>query len=95
MAAVIEVAEIANREGWRIRGSDQKAMKDDIMGRFKCKNMPELAEMIEDTGDWSLYPVHALPPKGKWCSPGGKCILLGDAAHAVITFWGHFTHRSY
>lgn len=45
--------------------------------------MPELATMIEDAGEWSLYPVYVLPGEGKWISPGGKCILVGDAAHAV------------
>lgn len=85
VAAVMEVTEVTSREGWRIRGSDQKAMKDDLLDRFKCESMPELAEMIEDAGDWSLYPVYALPPRGKWSSPGGKCFLLGDAAHAVST----------
>ena len=84
MAVVTEVAEVGGREGWRAKGSDQNTIKADIMERFECKTMPELAEMVEDASDWTLYPTYMLPPKGNWISrPGQSCILLGDAAHAV------------
>lgn len=86
IGAVMEIAEVRDREGWRIRGSDQNAIKADILDRFKCTTMPELAELAEDTAQWTLYPVHKLPPHGKWTSPQQTCILLGDAAHAVRLF---------
>lgn len=84
IAVVMEIAEVRDREGWKIRGSDQNAIKTDILERFKCETMPELAELAEDAGEWTLYPTHKLPPHGRWTSSGGQsCILLGDAAHAV------------
>ena len=86
IAVVMEIAEVRDREGWKIRGADQNAIKADILDRFKCSTMPELAELAEDAGEWILYPTHKLPPHGKWASPGQSCILLGDAAHAVSRF---------
>ena len=88
VAVVMEVAEVASREGWKLRGSDQNAIKADILQRFKCGTMPELAELVDDAGAWTLYPIYKLPPKGQWTSvPGQSCILLGDAAHAVSTLY--------
>jgi salicylate hydroxylase len=86
IAVVMEIAEVRDREGWKIRGSDQNAIKADILDRFKCSTMPELAELAEDAGEWTLYPTHKLPPHGKWTSLRERCILLGDAAHAVSYF---------
>lgn len=83
----MEIAEVRDREGWKIRGSDQNAIKADILGRFRCDAMPELAELAEDAEEWTLYPTHILPPHGKWTSDHSQsCILLGDAAHAVRRF---------
>ncbi|KAF7195795.1 Salicylate hydroxylase [Pseudocercospora fuligena] len=83
IAVVVETPEVADREGWKIRGSDQKAIKDDILQRFDSAAMPELRELIEDAGDWTMCPVYQLPMGGKWMSSRGRCILIGDAAHAM------------
>lgn len=83
IAVVLETEAVSSREGWRVKGSDQAEVKRQILSRFDNEVMPELRELIEHAGDWTLYPVYSLPPGGRWISPGGKCILLGDAAHAV------------
>lgn len=83
IAVVVETPEVANREGWKIRGSDQKAIKHEILQRFDSAAMPELRGLIEDAGDWTMYPVYQLPMGGKWMSSGARCIIIGDAAHAV------------
>ena len=83
IVAVMEIAEVASREGWRIRGSDQEAIEADILERFKGENIKENEVLIEDAREWMLYSIYALPPNGRWTSPGGRCILLGDAAYAV------------
>lgn len=83
IAVVLETKEIEDREGWKTKGSDQKAVRTDILGRFESDAMPELANLVDDAGDWTYYPVHRLPPKGKWVSEKGRCVLLGDSAHAV------------
>ncbi len=83
IAAVMEMKEVANRQGWKVRGSDQSALKNDILSRFKSASMPELEDLVSAAGEWSSYPVHMLPPGGKWSSPGGRVILLRDSLHAV------------
>ena len=88
VAVVMEIAEVASREGWKIRGSDQAAIQADILERFKTDLIPELAQLVEDAGAWTLYPIYMLPPKGQWTSR--RCILLGDASHAVSISSVHF-----
>lgn len=83
IAVVMEVKDIADREGWKAKGSDQKAVKGDILDRFKSDAMPKIADLVESAGEWTFYPVHRLPPKGNWASEKGRCVLLGDSAHAV------------
>ncbi|WPH03526.1 Salicylate hydroxylase [Acrodontium crateriforme] len=83
IAAVMETEEVGDKEGWRVKGAAQETIKKDIQERFHSPAMPEIGEMITDAQEWNLYPVYALPPRGKWISPGKKCILLGDAVHAM------------
>lgn len=83
IAVVLETGEVGSREGWKVKGSDQADVRTHILERFENDALPELRELVDDAGQWTLYPVHSLPPAGRWTSPGGRCILLGDAAHAV------------
>lgn len=83
IGAVMEIADVGSREGWKARGEDQEAIKRDLLERFRSESMPANEAILEAVGDWTLYPVFALPKGGKWVSRGGRCVLLGDAAHAV------------
>lgn len=83
VAAVMEIEEIGDRQGWKVRSFDQSAIRADVLNRFRSEAMPELQDLVEGAGDWTLYPVHMLPVNGKWISAGGRAILLGDSAHAV------------
>lgn len=83
IGAVMEVADVGSREGWKARGEDQEAIKEDLLNRFKTEVMPANEAIIRAADEWTLYPVFALPAGGKWISPGGRGLLLGDAAHAV------------
>ena len=83
IGAVMEVADVGSRKGWKARGEDQEAIKEDLLNRFKSGAMPANEAIIRAADEWTLYPVFALPEGGKWISPGGRCLLLGDAAHAV------------
>ena len=81
VGAVMEVEEVSSKEGWRAKGADQDMVRRDIKRRLGGGGMPIVDALIEDAGDWFLYPVYRLPPKGRWAMK--KVILLGDAAHAV------------
>jgi len=79
----MEVANVGSREGWHVRGSDQDAIKRDLLRKFTSDKFPQNQALIEDADEWTLYPVYMLPEGGRWISHEGRCILLGDAAHAV------------
>jgi len=83
MAAVMETQETSSREGWKVKGNDQDAVKKEILERF-CQTGPladKFKNVVEQVDDWFLYPVYKLPPGGVWSKD--KVLLLGDAAHAV------------
>lgn len=83
IGAVIEIADVGSREGWRVRGTDQEAIKSDLLERFRSQAMPTNEKILEAVREWTLYPVFTLPEGGKWRSAGGRAVLLGDSAHAV------------
>jgi 2-polyprenyl-6-methoxyphenol hydroxylase-like FAD-dependent oxidoreductase len=83
MAAVMETKEVSSREGWKVKGSDQEAVKNEILERF-CRTGPwadKIKKVVDRLDDWFLFPVFKLPPGGLWSKD--KILLLGDAAHAV------------
>ncbi|KAF2502208.1 FAD/NAD(P)-binding domain-containing protein [Lophium mytilinum] len=81
ISVVTETKDMGSREGWLVRGSDQDALKDDILRRFAGSAMPYLETGMQKIDSWVLYPVFKLPPHGVWHS--GQLLLLRDAAHAV------------
>ncbi|KAJ9611648.1 hypothetical protein H2200_004832 [Cladophialophora chaetospira] len=81
VAAIMETADVASREGWRARGSEQDQIKQNVKDRFGKGAIGFLDPLIEATDHWSLYPVYKLAPKGQWCSKQAN--LLGDAAHGM------------
>lgn len=81
VAGVMETKDVESREGWKLRGADENAVKEDIKRRFKTPNIPYLEKMVDRVDAFFLYPVFKLPPHGIWSK--GAAILLGDAAHAV------------
>jgi salicylate hydroxylase len=86
VCAVMEVAEVSSKEGWRAKGADQDVVRKDIKTRLGGV-MSIVDDLIEDAGDWFLYPVYRIPPKGSWATE--KVMLLGDAAHAVRISFVH------
>lgn len=81
VAAVMETAEVASREGWKLKGADSNAVRTDLLERFHTDTLPYLGEIVKGVKNFTLYPVFKLPPQGKWSS--GCALLLGDAAHAM------------
>jgi salicylate hydroxylase len=87
VGAVMETPPPADDEdakaGWRARGADADALKQDIVARFSGEDVGAEwpREAVKAVAQWVLFPVYKLPPQGKWWR--GRCLLLGDAAHAV------------
>lgn len=69
------------RDGWHLDGKDQEAVKREITETYTKGRVNGLDEAIAKCESWQLYPIHKLPPKGRWRK--GRVLLLGDAAHAV------------
>ncbi len=81
VAAIMETKDVASREGWLARGSEQDEIRQNVKDRFGSGAIGFLDPLIEATEHWSLYPVYKLAPKGDWCSR--RTMLLGDAAHGM------------
>jgi 2-polyprenyl-6-methoxyphenol hydroxylase-like FAD-dependent oxidoreductase len=69
------------RQGWKSKSSDKEEVRSDILERFGGSPEPLIDEVIEGVEEWYLYPVYKLAPRGVWSR--GRCIIVGDAAHAV------------
>lgn len=83
MAAIVESPGSGCRDSLQSSDQEKKDMKADLLQRFHSDAFPEMGQLICDAHEWTLYRVHSLPAGGKWISPGGRCTLLSDAAHAV------------
>lgn len=80
-SAVMRAEDVGSREGWTVKGQDQKALKSDLLRRFSTPTLPFLGKILQRADAFTLYPVYRLPENGVWSSH--RMLLLGDAAHAV------------
>jgi salicylate hydroxylase len=80
-AVVMETTSAESKDGWRLRRADQIALKENILSRFGNNSNKTIEDFVNAVEDWSLFPVYKLSNNGKWFRE--RCILLGDAAHAV------------
>ncbi|KAL3487619.1 hypothetical protein BJX62DRAFT_240887 [Aspergillus germanicus] len=73
------------RDGWEMRRreevSDFKNTLLDYVSEVQGAWGATLRAIINATESIQFYPVHRLPSGGRWTR--GRCILLGDAAHAM------------
>lgn len=81
VAGVMETEDVASKEGWLARGSEQDKIRENVKHRFGESAIGFLDPLVQAVDRWSLYPVYRLAPRGKWYSK--RTILLGDAAHAM------------
>lgn len=81
VAAIMETADVASKQGWRAKGTEQEKIKMNIQTRYGKSAIKFLDPLLEATDHWTLYPVYKLAPKGTWCRK--RTMLLGDAAHAM------------
>lgn len=73
------------RDGWEESGKKEVAsLKDnllDVLGDGPGEWLDTLRQAVKVSDVIKFYPVFKLPPMGKWTN--GRCLLLGDAAHAI------------
>lgn len=83
VGGLLQVPEISSRDGWKVRGADQEATKQDMRERFAGSDVahPDIKPLIDTAADWFMWPVFTLPPGGRWATE--RTMLLGDAAHAM------------
>lgn len=81
VGALMQVPEIASRNGWKAAGADADRTKRDMLERFSGAANPLIPRLIDSAEDLYLWPVFTLPPGGKWATD--RVMLIGDAAHAM------------
>ncbi|KAL2808433.1 salicylate hydroxylase [Aspergillus granulosus] len=73
------------RDGWEMRRREEVSNFKDILQEYVSEVQGQwgavLQEIISRTDTIQFFPVYRLPSGGRWTR--GRCILLGDAAHAM------------
>ncbi|KAK6349398.1 hypothetical protein TWF696_005685 [Orbilia brochopaga] len=81
----IDAPEDLSKDGWRSMGDDVAKMKNRVKETYCSERDPQMgffADLLEATeDDVFFYPVWKLDMSEKWYE--GRCVLLGDAAHAM------------
>jgi 2-polyprenyl-6-methoxyphenol hydroxylase-like FAD-dependent oxidoreductase len=80
-AAVSQREDAGDRDGWKLRAKDQEGLNQDIVKRFTGTPNKCIDDFLAQAHEWTLFPVYKLENGGNWFKE--RCLLLGDAAHAV------------
>jgi salicylate hydroxylase len=81
VGALMQVPEIADRNGWKAAGADAQKTRDEMLQRYSGAANPQIAHWIEDAEGLYLWPVFTLSKGGKWATD--RVMLIGDSAHAM------------
>ncbi|KAF2683400.1 FAD/NAD(P)-binding domain-containing protein [Lentithecium fluviatile CBS 122367] len=81
VGALMQVPEIASRDGWKAAGADAQMTRKEMLERFSGASNPLINHAIEDAENLFLWPVFTLSKGGKWCTD--RVMLIGDSAHAM------------
>ncbi|KAF2133962.1 FAD/NAD(P)-binding domain-containing protein [Dothidotthia symphoricarpi CBS 119687] len=81
VGALMQVPEIASRDGWKAAGADAEKTRGDMLERYGGAANPLIEQCIRDTRDLFLWPVFTLSKGGKWATE--RVVLIGDSAHAM------------
>jgi 2-polyprenyl-6-methoxyphenol hydroxylase-like FAD-dependent oxidoreductase len=81
VGALMQVPEIADRNGWKAAGADAQKTRDEMLDRYSGAANPQIAHWIEDAEGLYLWPVFTLSKGGKWATD--RVMLIGDSAHAM------------
>jgi salicylate hydroxylase len=81
VGALMQVPEIASRDGWKAAGADAEKTRAEILERFAGAKNPAIERWIKEAQDLYLWPVFTLSKGGKWATE--RVMLVGDSAHAM------------
>jgi salicylate hydroxylase len=81
VGALMQVPEIASRDGWKAAGKDADRTRKDMLERYSGAANPLIEHAINDAEDLYLWPVFTLTKGGKWATE--RVMLIGDSAHAM------------
>ena len=81
VGALMQVPEIASRDGWKAAGEDADKTRKEMLERYHGAANPLITHLIEDAEDLFLWPVFTLSKGGKWATD--RVMLIGDSAHAM------------
>ncbi|KAL6231535.1 hypothetical protein BDW75DRAFT_247846 [Aspergillus navahoensis] len=74
-----------DRDGWEVRGRQEvdgfKSNLHEILANGRGNWTEALRQLVDATDVMKFYPIYRLPLGGTWSR--GRCLLLGDAAHAT------------
>lgn len=78
VGALMQVADVGSRDGWKAVGADAEGVRKQLLQRFGDAKIPCIVPLIEKAQDFFLWPVYTLSKHGKWSTD--RVMLLGDAA---------------
>ncbi|KAF2832112.1 FAD/NAD(P)-binding domain-containing protein [Ophiobolus disseminans] len=81
VGALMQVPEIASRDGWKAKGADAEKTRKEMLERYAGAANPLVEHVIQDARDLYLWPVFTLSKGGKWATE--RVMLIGDSAHAM------------
>lgn len=81
VGALMQVPEIASRDGWKAAGKDAEGVRKEMLERYSGAANPLVEHVIQDAEDLYLWPVFTLSKSGKWATE--RTMLIGDSAHAM------------
>jgi salicylate hydroxylase len=81
VGALMQVPEIASRDGWKAAGKDADRTRKEMRERYTGAANPLIEHVIDDAEDLFLWPVFTLSKGGKWATE--RVMLIGDSAHAM------------
>jgi salicylate hydroxylase len=81
VGALMQVPEIASRDGWKAAGADAMKTRKEMLDRYSGAALPLIEHIISDAEDLFLWPVFTLSKGGKWATQ--RVMLIGDSAHAM------------
>ncbi|KAF1836607.1 FAD/NAD(P)-binding domain-containing protein [Decorospora gaudefroyi] len=81
VGALMQVPEIADRNGWKAAGKDADKTRNEMLERYAGAANPHIAHWIQDAQGLYLWPVFTLSKGGKWATD--RVMLIGDSAHAM------------
>ena len=75
-----------DRQGWEAMAADKDAMfKLFVEDKDEWSDLPRnILDVVQKEDMWGVWAFYLLPKLDQWISKGGRMVIIGDAAHALI-----------